>query len=138
VAFTFANGLEYVRRAVALGLDVNELAPRLSFFFAAFTDLFEEVAKFRAARRLWARLMKENFGAADSACRLRVHTQTGGSTLSAQQPQNNAVRVAIPALAAVLSGTQSLHPNASHEAFALPTAQQAALAPRTQQTHARE
>src|SRR5213080_852609 len=138
VAFTFANGLEYVRRAVALGLDVNELAPRLSFFFAAFTDLFEEVAKFRAARRLWARLMKENFGAADSACRLRFHTQTGGSTLTAQQPENNVVRVAIQALAAVLGGTQSLHTNAYDEALALPTEQSATLALRTQQILAHE
>src|SRR6266705_6874934 len=132
VAFTFADGLEYVRRAVARGLDVNELAARLSFFFAAFTDLFEEVAKFRAARRLWARLMKENFGAADSASRLRFHTQTGGSTLTAQQPKNNVVRVAIQALAAVLGGTQSLHTNAYDEALALPTEQSATLALRTQ------
>jgi len=138
VAFTFADGLEYVRRAVALGLDVNELAARLSFFFAAFTDLFEEVAKFRAARRLWARLMKENFGAADSACRLRFHTQTGGSTLTAQQPKNNVVRVAIQALAAVLGGTQSLHTNAYDEALALPTEQSATLALRTQQLLAHE
>ena len=138
VAFTFANGLEYVRRAVAAGLDVNELAPRLSFFFAAFTDLFEEVAKFRAARRLWARLMKEKFGAADAACRLRFHAQTGGSTLTAQQPQNNVVRVAIQALAAVLGGTQSLHTNAFDEALALPTEQSATLALRTQQILAHE
>ena len=138
VAFTFANGLEYVRRAVAAGLDVNELAPRLSFFFAAFTDLFEEVAKFRAARRLWARLMKEKFGAADTACRLRFHAQTGGSTLTAQQPQNNVVRVAIQALAAVLGGTQSLHTNAFDEALALPTEQSATLALRTQQILAHE
>ena len=138
VAFTFADGLEYARRAVALGLDVNELAARLSFFFAAFTDLFEEVAKFRAARRLWARLMKENFGAADSACRLRFHTQTGGSTLTAQQPKNNVVRVAIQALAAVLGGTQSLHTNAYDEALALPTEQSATLALRTQQLLAHE
>ena len=138
VAFTFADGLEYVRRAVALGLDVNELAARLSFFFAAFTDLFEEVAKFRAARRLWARLMKENFGAADSASRLRFHTQTGGSTLTAQQPKNNVVRVAIQALAAVLGGTQSLHTNAYDEALALPTEQSATLALRTQQLLAHE
>src|SRR2546429_6894906 len=138
VAFTFADALEYVRRAVARGLDVNELAPRLSFFFAAFTDLFEEVAKFRAARRLWARLMKEKFGAADAACRLRFHTQTGGSTLTAQQPQNNVVRVAIQALAAVLGGTQSLHTNAFDEALALPTAQSATLALRTQQVLAHE
>ena len=138
VAFTFANGLEYVRRAVARGLDVNELAPRVSFFFAAFTDLFEEVAKFRAARRLWARLMKEKFGAADTACRLRFHAQTGGSTLTAQQPQNNVVRVAIQALAAVLGGTQSLHTNAFDEALALPTEQSATLALRTQQILAHE
>jgi methylmalonyl-CoA mutase N-terminal domain/subunit len=123
---------------VAAGLDVNELAPRLSFFFAAFTDLFEEVAKFRAARRLWARLMKEKFGAGDAACRLRFHTQTGGSTLTAQQPQNNVVRVAIQALAAVLGGTQSLHTNAFDEALALPTEQSATLALRTQQILAHE
>jgi len=138
LAFTFANGLEYVRRAVAVGLGVDAFAPRLSFFFAAFTDLFEEVAKFRAARRLWARLMKEKFNAGDAACRLRFHTQTGGSTLTAQQPQNNIVRVAIQALAAVLGGTQSLHTNAYDEALALPTAQSATLALRTQQVLAHE
>jgi len=118
--------------------DVNQFAPRLSFFFAAFTDLFEEVAKFRAARRLWARLMKENFQATDAACRLRFHTQTGGSTLTAQQPQNNVVRVAVQALAAVLGGTQSLHTNAYDEALALPTEQSATLALRTQQILAHE
>ena len=138
LAFTFANGLEYVRRAVTAGLGVDAFAPRLSFFFAAFTDLFEEVAKFRAARRLWARLMKEKFNAGDAACRLRFHTQTGGSTLTAQQPQNNIVRVAIQALAAVLGGTQSLHTNAYDEALALPTAQSATLALRTQQVLAHE
>jgi methylmalonyl-CoA mutase N-terminal domain/subunit len=139
LAFTFANGLEYVRRAVAGGgLDVNQFAPRLSFFFAAFTDLFEEVAKFRAARRLWARLMRENFQANDAACRLRFHTQTGGSTLTAHQPKNNVVRVAIQALAAVLGGTQSLHTNAYDEALALPTEQSATLALRTQQILAHE
>jgi methylmalonyl-CoA mutase N-terminal domain/subunit len=138
LAFTFANGLEYVRRAVAAGLDVNQFAPRLSFFFAAFTDLFEEVAKFRAARRLWARLMREHFQANDAACRLRFHTQTGGSTLTAQQPKNNVVRVAIQALAAVLGGTQSLHTNAYDEALALPTEQSATLALRTQQILAHE
>jgi len=138
LAFTFANGLEYVRRAVAAGLDVNQLLPRVSFFFAAFTDLFEEVAKFRAARRLWARLMKERFQADDAACRLRFHTQTGGSTLTAQQPKNNVVRVAIQALAAVLGGTQSLHTNAYDEALALPTEQSATLALRTQQILAHE
>ncbi|HVH09774.1 MAG TPA: methylmalonyl-CoA mutase family protein [Gemmatimonadales bacterium] len=138
LAFTFANGLEYLRRAMTAGLNVNELAPRVSFFFAAFTDLFEEVAKFRAARRLWARLMKERFQASDAACRLRFHTQTGGSTLTAQQPENNVVRVAIQALAAVLGGTQSLHTNAYDEALALPTAQSATLALRTQQILAHE
>jgi len=138
LAFTFADGLEYVRRAVAAGLEVNQLLPRVSFFFAAFTDLFEEVAKFRAARRLWARLMKERFQASDAACRLRFHTQTGGSTLTAQQPKNNVVRVAMQALAAVLGGTQSLHTNAYDEALALPTEQSATLALRTQQILAHE
>jgi methylmalonyl-CoA mutase N-terminal domain/subunit len=138
LAFTFANGLEYVRRARAVGLDVNQFAPRLSFFFAGYTDLFEEVAKFRAGRRLWARLMKETFNADDAACRLRFHTQTGGATLTAQQPKNNIVRVAVQALAAVLGGTQSLHTNAYDEALALPTAQSATLALRTQQVLAHE
>ena len=138
LAFTFANGLEYVRRAVAMGIDVSAFASRLSFFFASFSDLFEEVAKFRAARRLWARLMKEKFQADDTACRLRFHTQTGGSTLTAQQPKNNVVRVAIQALAAVLGGTQSLHTNAYDEALALPTEQSATLALRTQQILAHE
>jgi len=138
VAFTFADGLEYVRRAVAAGLDVNRFAPRLSFFFAGYTDLFEEVAKFRAARRLWARLMRERFGANEEASRLRFHTQTGGATLTAQQPLNNVVRVAIQALAAVLGGTQSLHTNAYDEALALPTQASATLALRTQQVLAHE
>jgi len=138
LAFTFANGLEYVRRAVAAGLDVNVFAPRLSFFFAGYTDLFEEVAKFRAARRLWARLLKERFNASDAACRLRFHTQTGGATLTAQQPLNNVVRVALQALAAVVGGTQSLHTNAYDEALALPTEQSALLALRTQQVLAHE
>jgi methylmalonyl-CoA mutase N-terminal domain/subunit len=138
VAFTFANGLEYVRRAVAAGLEVNQFAPRLSFFFAGYTDLFEEIAKFRAARRLWARLMKETFNADDAACRLRFHTQTGGATLTAQQPLNNVVRVAIQAMAAVLGGTQSLHTNAYDEALALPSKQSATLALRTQQVLAHE
>jgi methylmalonyl-CoA mutase, N-terminal domain len=138
LGFTFANGLEYLRRGVASGLDVNQLAPRMSFFFASFTDLFEEIAKFRAARRLWARLMQEHFQADAAACRLRFHTQTGGSTLTAQQPKNNVVRVAIQALAAVLGGTQSLHTNAYDEALALPTEQSATLALRTQQILAHE
>ena len=138
VAFTFANGLEYVRRAIGAGLDVNAFAPRLSFFFAGYTDLFEEAAKFRAARRLWARLLREKFNADESVCRLRFHTQTGGATLTAQQPVNNVVRVALQALAAVLGGTQSLHTNAYDEALALPTAQSATLALRTQQILAHE
>jgi methylmalonyl-CoA mutase, N-terminal domain len=138
LAFTFADGLEYLRRAVAAGLDVNRLAPRLSFFFAGYTDLFEEVAKFRAARRLWARLLKARFAAGEEACRLRFHTQTGGATLTAQQPINNVVRVAIQALAAVLGGTQSLHTNSYDEALALPTQASATLALRTQQVLAHE
>ena len=138
VAFTFANGLEYVRRASSVGISVDEVGPRLSFFFAAYTDLFEEIAKFRAARRLWARLMKEKFNASAAAARLRFHTQTGGATLTAQQPLNNVVRVAIQAMAAVLGGTQSLHTNAYDEALALPTERSATLALRTQQLLAQE
>ena len=138
LAFTFANGLEYVRRARSAGLDVNDFAPRISFFFAAYTDLFEEIAKFRAARRLWARLMKEQFNANNAAVRLRFHTQTGGATLTAQQPLNNVVRVAIQAMAAVLGGTQSLHTNSYDEALALPTERSATLALRTQQLLANE
>ncbi|HUC41597.1 MAG TPA: methylmalonyl-CoA mutase family protein, partial [Gemmatimonadales bacterium] len=138
IAFTFANGLEYVRRAQSAGLAVNDFAPRLSFFFAAYTNLFEEIAKFRAARRLWARLMKEKFHATDGAARLRFHTQTGGATLTAQQPLNNVVRVAIQAMAAVLGGTQSLHTNSYDEALALPTERSATLALRTQQLLAHE
>jgi methylmalonyl-CoA mutase N-terminal domain/subunit len=138
LAFTLANGLEYLRRARAAGIDVEKIAPRLSFFFAAFSDVFEEVAKFRAARRLWATLLKEEFGTGEAACRLRFHTQTGGSTLTAQQPLNNVVRVALQALAAVMGGTQSLHTNAYDEALALPTTASATLALRTQQIIAHE
>ena len=138
VAFTLANGLAYVERVLAAGVPLENFAPRLSFFFAAHNDLFEEVAKFRAARRLWARLMKERFGASDRSCRLRFHTQTGGSTLTAQQPLNNVVRVTIQALAAALGGTQSLHTNGFDEALALPTEQAAKLALRTQQILALE
>ena len=138
VAFTFANALEYLDRAVDAGLDVSAVAPRFSFFFAAHNDLFEEVAKFRAARRLWATLLRERYDADDRSCRLRFHTQTGGSTLTAQQPLNNVVRVAIQALAATLGGTQSLHTNAYDEALALPTAGAARLALRTQQILAHE
>jgi methylmalonyl-CoA mutase, N-terminal domain len=138
IAFTFANALEYVARARAAGLDLDRFAPRLSFFFAAHNQLFEEAAKFRAARRLWARLMRERYGASDDACRLRFHTQTGGVTLTAQQPLNNVVRVTVQALAAVLGGTQSLHTNAYDEALALPTEASARLALRTQQVLATE
>jgi len=133
LAFTFANAMEYVSRAREAGLDVDSFAPRLSFFFAAHNDLFEEVAKFRAARRLYARLMRDRFDASDVSCRMRFHTQTGGVTLQAQQPMNNIVRVAVQALAAVLGGTQSLHTNGYDEALALPTAHAATLALRTQQ-----
>src|SRR5204862_7090725 len=118
---TVGNGLEYVRRAQFVGLSVNGFARRISFFFSAYTALFEEIAKFRAARRLWARLMKEQFNANDAAARRRFHTQTGGATLTAQQPLNNVVRVAIQAMAAVLGGTQSLPTNSYDEALALPT-----------------
>jgi len=138
VAFTFANGLEYVARAIDAGLDIEAFAPRLSFFFAAHNDLLEEVSKFRAARRLWARLLKERHGASDASCRLRFHTQTGGSTLTAQQPLNNVVRVTVQALAATLGGTQSLHTNGFDEALALPTQESAKLALRTQQVLAAE
>jgi methylmalonyl-CoA mutase, N-terminal domain len=138
LAFTFANAMEYVRRAVDAGLPVNQFAPRLSFFFAAHNDLFEEAAKFRAARRIYARLMRERFDADDASCRLRFHTQTGGVTLQAQQPLNNVVRVAVQGLAAVLGGTQSLHTNGYDEALALPTQQAATLALRTQQILAHE
>jgi methylmalonyl-CoA mutase N-terminal domain/subunit len=133
VAFTLANAVEYVRVARDAGLDVNVFGPRLSFFFASHNDLFEEAAKFRAARRLWARTARERFGANDAAARLRFHTQTGGVTLQAQQPLTNVVRVTLQGLAAVLGGTQSLHTNGYDEALALPTAESATLALRTQQ-----
>ena len=122
-----------MRVAVDAGLAVDSFGPRLSFFFASHNDLFEEAAKFRAARRLWARLVRERFGAGDATARLRFHTQTGGVTLQAQQPLNNVVRVTVQALAAVLGGTQSLHTNGYDEALALPTAESATLALRTQQ-----
>lgn len=138
LAFTFANALAYVQRAVEAGLKVDDFAPRLSFFFACHNDLFEEVAKFRAARRIWARLMRARFGANDASCKLRFHTQTGGVTLMAQQPLNNVVRVAVQTLAATLGGTQSLHTNGYDEALALPTAAAATLALRTQQIVAYE
>ena len=138
LAFTFANGLEYTARAVEAGLDIDAFAPRLSFFFAAHNDLLEEVAKFRAARRLWASLLRRHYDASDNSCRLRFHTQTGGSTLSAQQPLNNVVRVTIQALAATLGGSQSLHTNSYDEALTLPTKEAAKLALRTQQIIASE
>src|SRR5690349_12781012 len=126
VAFTFANAIAYVDAAKQAGLDVNSLGQRLSFFFNAHNDFLEEVAKFRAARRLWARIMKDRFGATNPrAQQLRFHTQTAGSTLTAQQPDNNIVRVALQALAAVLGGTQSLHCNGKDEALALPTEESA-------------
>lgn len=133
IGFTLANACEYVRWATAAGLAVDTFGPRLSFFFAAHNDLFEEVAKFRAARRLWARLARERFHAGDQTCRLRFHTQTGGVTLQAQQPLVNVVRVTVQALSAALGGTQSLHTNGYDEALALPTAEAATLALRTQQ-----
>ena len=138
LAFTFADALAYLRHAAGAGLDVERLAPRISFFFAAHNDLFEEVAKFRAARRLWATLLRDEFQVAEQHCRLRFHTQTAGSTLTAQQPEVNVVRVAVQAMAAVLGGTQSLHTNAYDEALALPTADSARLALRTQQVLAHE
>jgi methylmalonyl-CoA mutase N-terminal domain/subunit len=138
LAFTFANTIEYVKQAQAAGLEVDVFAPRLSFFFAAHNDLFEEIAKFRAARRMYARFMRGRFGASDASCRMRFHTQTGGVTLTAQQPLNNVVRVAVQTLAATLGGTQSLHTNGYDEALALPTAEAATLALRTQQIVAYE
>ncbi len=133
VAFTLANAMEYVRRGIAAGVPLERFGPRLSFFFAAHNNLFEEVAKFRAARRLYARLMRERFDADDTTARLRFHTQTGGVTLQAQQPMNNVVRVTVQALAATLGGTQSLHTNGYDEALALPSEASATLALRTQQ-----
>jgi methylmalonyl-CoA mutase N-terminal domain/subunit len=133
LAFTLANTIEYVKRAIEAGLPVDTFAPRLSFFFAAHSDLFEEVAKFRAARRMYSRIMRGRFHASESSARLRFHTQTGGVTLTAQQPLNNVVRVTVQSLAAALGGTQSLHTNGYDEALALPTAEAATLALRTQQ-----
>ncbi|MFD1830505.1 methylmalonyl-CoA mutase [Streptomyces desertarenae] len=139
IAFTLADGIEYVRTAVAAGMDVDDFAPRLSFFFVARTTILEEVAKFRAARRIWARVMKEEFGARNpKSMMLRFHTQTAGVQLTAQQPEVNLVRVAIQGLGAVLGGTQSLHTNSYDEAIALPTDKSARLALRTQQVLAYE
>jgi methylmalonyl-CoA mutase N-terminal domain/subunit len=134
VAFTFANAIAYVQAALDAGLDVNRLGQRLSFFFNAHNDFLEEIGKYRAARRLWATIMRDRFGATNPrAQQLRFHTQTAGSTLTAQQPDNNIVRVALQALAAVLGGTQSLHCNGRDEALALPTEESARIALRTQQ-----
>jgi methylmalonyl-CoA mutase N-terminal domain/subunit len=139
VAFTLADGIAYVQAALDAGLDIDEFAPQLSFFFNAHNDLLEEIAKYRAARRLWARLMRERFQARDTrSLLLRFHAQTAGSSLTAQQPENNIVRVAIQALAAVLGGCQSLHTNSLDEALALPTEDAALIALRTQQIIASE
>ncbi len=139
IAFTLANAREYVRAALRTGMDIDKFAPRLSFFFNAHNDFLEEVAKFRAARRMWATMMKEEFGAKnEKSMKLRFHTQTGGSTLTAQQPENNIVRVTLQALSAVMGGTQSLHTNSMDEALALPTDKAATIALRTQQIIAEE
>jgi len=139
VGFTLADGLAYVKAAIAVGLDVDKFAPRMAFFFGAMTDLFEEAAKFRAARRLWARLMTERFAAkSPKSCMMRFHTQTCGATLTAQQIDNNIVRVALQALSAVLGGTQSLHTNSRDEALSLPTEDSVRIALRTQQIIAHE
>ncbi|MFP6635209.1 MAG: methylmalonyl-CoA mutase family protein, partial [Dehalococcoidia bacterium] len=134
LAFTFANAIAYVEAAIGAGLPVDEFAPRVSFFFVAQNNLFEEVAKFRAARRMWAKIMKEQFGAKDPrSMMLRFHTQTAGVSLTAQQPDNNLIRCTVQALAAVLGGSQSLHVNSRDEALALPTEESAQLSLRTQQ-----
>jgi methylmalonyl-CoA mutase N-terminal domain/subunit len=139
LAFTLRNGIEYLEHAIRSGLDVDEVAPRMSFFFNSHSDFFEEVAKFRAARRMWARTVRERFKARNPrSCQLRCHVQTAGVSLTAQQPYNNVVRTALQALAAVVGGTQSLHTNALDEALALPTEAAATLALRTQQILAHE
>jgi methylmalonyl-CoA mutase N-terminal domain/subunit len=139
VAFTLANGIAYVQAAIDAGLDVDSFASRLSFFFGSASEFFEEIAKFRAARRLWARIMRERFKAKDDrSCTMRFHTQTAGYTLTAQQPDNNVVRVTLQALQAVLGGTQSLHTNSRDEALSLPTEQSVQIALRTQQIIAHE
>jgi methylmalonyl-CoA mutase N-terminal domain/subunit len=139
VAFTLANGIAYVQAAIDAGLDVDTFAPRLSFFFNAHNDFLEEIAKFRAARRLWARIMRDRFGAQNpKSWRMRFHTQTAGCSLTAQQPENNVVRVTLQALAAVLGGTQSLHTNSRDEALWLPTEESVRIALRTQQIIAHE
>src|SRR5262249_22609956 len=139
LAFTLADGLAYVHSGVERGLEVDDFAPRLSFFFDVHNDFFEEIAKFRAARRMWARYMKERVGAKNpNSMKLRTHAQTAGVSLTAQQPYNNVARVAIQALAAVLGGTQSLHTNSLDETYALPTEEAVTIALRTQQIIAHE
>src|ERR671920_464517 len=139
LAFTLRDGIEYVQWGIEAGLDVDAFAPRLSFFFNAHSDFFEEIAKYRAARRIWARAMRERFGAKNErSWKLRFHSQTAGVSLTAQQPYNNVVRTALQALSAVLGGTNSLHTNSLDEALALPTAAAATLALRTQQLIAHE
>jgi methylmalonyl-CoA mutase N-terminal domain/subunit len=139
IAFTLANGITYVQGALDAGLDIDDFADQISFFFNAHNNFLEEIAKFRAARRLWAKIMRHRFGAKNpKSWRLRFHTQTGGSTLTAQQPENNVVRVALQALAAVLGGTQSLHTNGRDEALSLPTEEAVQIALRTQQIIAYE
>ena len=139
LAFTLADGLAYVDACIARGMKVDDFAPRLSFFFNAHNDFFEEIAKYRAGRRIWARILREKYGAQDPrSWMLRFHTQTAGVSLTAQQPENNIVRVAIQALAAVMGGTQSLHTNSMDEALALPSAKAATIALRTQQIIAHE
>jgi methylmalonyl-CoA mutase N-terminal domain/subunit len=139
LAFTFSNAIAYVKSAVDAGLDVDKFAARLSFFFVSQSNLFEEIAKFRAARRMWAKIMRENFGAKnDRSCMMRFHTQTAGVSLTAQQPDNNIIRSTVQALAAVLGGTQSLHVNSRDEALALPTEESAQISLRTQQILAYE
>jgi methylmalonyl-CoA mutase N-terminal domain/subunit len=139
VGFTLANAIAYVQAAIDAGLEVDEFGPRLAFFFNGHNNVFQEVAKFRAVRRMWARIMRERFGAKDErSVKIRVHTQTGGVTLAAQQPHNNIVRVALQGFAAVCGGTQSLHTNGFDEALALPTERAAKIALRTQQILAHE
>nr|MBA3794314.1 methylmalonyl-CoA mutase [Rubrobacter sp.] len=139
LAFTLSNAIAYVEAATRAGLEVDEFAPRLSFFFNAHNDLFQEIAKYRAARRMWARIMRDRFGATDErSLKLRFHTQTAGSSLTAQQAENNIVRTTVQAMSAVLGGTQSLHTNAFDEALALPTERSARIALRTQQILAHE
>jgi methylmalonyl-CoA mutase N-terminal domain/subunit len=139
LGFCFANAIEYVKASLDRGLKIDQFAPQLSFFFACRNDFLEEIAKFRAARRIWARIMKDRFKARDpESCKLRFHTQTSGETLTAQQPDNNIVRVAIQALAGVLGGTQSLHTNSRDEALSLPTEESVQIALRTQQIIAHE